>query len=140
MPQKDILSRELGKLGGFLARWLSQWLPNDVFELTIEVNSPLEQNLDTIFNLLSREGKIIENQWMHPHRPSVSLLVESGFRNLNPALVKVQVVPAIAGVTKLSIVGTAKEGLIKQHAGKKAANRIANLLLRALSQTETGAE
>jgi len=134
MPQeKDtILSREIGKLGGPGAMLAARLLPNNMLELTMETSSPPETALETVVTILSREGKIIEDRRTDPDKPAVCAVVGSGLWNLNPALVEVQVVSTTDNVTKLSIVGTAREGLIKQRAGEKATRRIADLLAQAL--------
>ncbi len=139
MPQeKDkILSRELGKLGGPGASLTSRLLPNDVLELTMETSSPPEKTLETVFTILSQEGKITETHESDPNTSAVCAVVGAGFWNLNPALVEVRIVSTINHVTKLLIIGTAKEGLIKQRAGEKAARRIADLLAQALNQAYT---
>jgi hypothetical protein len=48
--------------------------------------------------------------------------------NLNPAVVTVTITSASGGGTSVHIRGAAKEGLIKQRAGQKAAERLAALL------------
>jgi hypothetical protein len=48
--------------------------------------------------------------------------------NLNPAVVTVSMSSAADGGTVLHIRGAAKEGLIKQHAGEKAAKRLESLI------------
>ena len=134
MPQKEdkILSREIGNLGGPGASLVARLLPNDVFELAMETSSPPEGVLETVLIILSREGKITEDRRSDPNKPTVCAVVGSGLWNLNPALVKVQVVSTTDRATKILIIGTAKEGLIKQRAGEKAARRIADLLAQAL--------
>ena len=135
MPQKEdkTLSREIGNLGGPGTSLVARLLPNDVFELTMEISSPLERALETIFIILSQEGKITEDRRSDSNKPTVCAVVGSGLWNLNPALVKVQVVSTTDSATKISIIGTAKEGWIKQRAGEKAARRIADLLAQALT-------
>jgi hypothetical protein len=54
-------------------------------------------------------------------------IVGAGAGNLNPAVVTVTIRPAGQG-SKLVVRGAAKEGLIKQHAGDKAARRVAEAL------------
>jgi hypothetical protein len=139
MPQEkdNILSNEIGKLGGPGARLATRLLPNNILELTMETNSPPEMALETVLTILSQEGKIIEDRRTDPDKPAICAVVGSGLWNLNPTLVEVQVVSTQDNVTKLSIVGTAKEGLIKQHAGEKAARRIADLLAQALPPSHT---
>ena len=58
----------------------------------------------------------------------MAAVVGSGLLNLNPAVVTVAVVPLAEDRTRATVTGTAKEGLIKQHAGEKAARRIAEQL------------
>jgi len=136
LQDKDrILSREIGKLGGPGASLAARLLPNNVLELTMETNSSPERTLEAAFTILSQEGKITEDRRSDPDEPMVCALLGSGFWNLNPALVEVRIVSTAEGVTRLSIIGTAKEGLIKQHAGEKAARRIADLLSRALTSS-----
>jgi hypothetical protein len=48
--------------------------------------------------------------------------------NLNPAVVTVWIVEPAPDQVAIRIRGTAKEGLIKQHAGEKAAQRVAQEL------------
>ncbi|AEJ19737.1 hypothetical protein [Gracilinema caldarium] len=134
MTQKKdtILSREIGKLGGFGARLVAGLLPKNIFELTIETHSPPETALEKAFTILSTEGKVIEDRRIDPNKPAVCAIVGSGLGNLNPALVEVYVVSTKENITKLVIIGTAKEGLIKQYAGEKAARRIADLLTQVL--------
>ncbi len=137
MPQEkdEILSREIGRLGGLGASLVARWLPNNTLELTMETSSPPERTLETVFTILSQEGKITEDHRTDPDRPAVCAIIGSGFWNLNPALVEVRVVSTTNDVTRLSIVGTAREGWIKQRAGEKAARRIADLLAQALPQS-----
>jgi hypothetical protein len=54
-------------------------------------------------------------------------IVGAGAGNLNPAIVTVTIRAAGQG-SKLVVRGAAKEGLIKQHAGGKAARRVAEAL------------
>jgi hypothetical protein len=55
-------------------------------------------------------------------------LLGSGFLNLNPALVTIIVSRRDEMTTEVTIRGVAKEGLIKQRAGQKAAERVAAAL------------
>jgi hypothetical protein len=56
----------------------------------------------------------------------------SGAMNLNHAVITVRMTAAADGGTLLHIRGAAKEGLIKQHAGEKAARRLEVLLDESL--------
>jgi hypothetical protein len=130
--EDKILAREIGKLGGPGGNLAARWLPNNVLELTLETSNSPEKALQTAFTVLRQAGRIIEDRRGDTKEPKVWAVVGSGFWNMNPALVKVRVVSAAEGMTQLAISGTAKEGLIKQHAGDKAAKRIANLLSQVL--------
>ena len=57
----------------------------------------------------------------------VSAVVPSGWWNMNPALVTVAVAPQQQR-TRVRVGAYALEGLLKQRAARKAANRIAELL------------
>jgi hypothetical protein len=55
-------------------------------------------------------------------------MVGSGSMNLNPTVVTVTLTEAGPSTIAAQIRGVAKEGLIKQRAGRKAAERVAGLL------------
>lgn len=133
IQKKDsILSREIGKLGGFGARLVAGLLPKNVFELTIETHSPPETALEKAFTILNTEGKVIEDRRNAPNKPALCAVMGAGIGNLNPALVEIYIMSNTDNITKLLIVGTAKEGLIKQYAGEKAARKIADQLTQVL--------
>jgi len=133
LDKDKILARELGRLGGPGASLVARLLPNDVLELTLETHSPPERVLDVAFTILSQEGQIIQDHRSDPDQPAICAVMGSGFWALNPALIQVQVVSTTDKGTRWSIIGTAKEGLIKQHAGEQAAKRIADLMAQALA-------
>jgi len=62
------------------------------------------------------------------NRATIRALLGSGFLNLNPALVTITVSRRDETTTEVTIRGVAKEGLIKQRAGQKAAERVAAAL------------
>ena len=65
--------------------------------------------------------------------------VGSGFLGLNPAVVAAEIAVSDDQGTDLTVYGTAKEGLIKQHAGERSARRTAELLNQCFnSSRETG--
>lgn len=150
--EDDILAREISKfgaLGGGLgsgvggalggamgAGLVAKHLPNNALQLTLEIAAPARDVLETAFNILREQGKITEDAEAPSELPTITALVGAGFFNLNPTLVSVQVAPISATLTKVSIHGTAKEGLIKQHAGEKATKRIADLLNKTFSEPQ----
>ncbi len=145
--ENKILARELGKLGaisgavgggldgaiggGLGANLAARLLPNDTFELDIEIAAKPRAVLKKAFNILSRTGKITEGIEPPSDLPTLYAVIGSGFLNLNPALVRVEIVAVSKNSTQVTIRGVAKEGLIKQHAGEKAARKIADLLEQA---------
>jgi hypothetical protein len=151
--EDEILARELGKLGaiggavgggiggalggGMGAGLAARLLPNDTFELDIEIAAKPSDVLRTTYDILCHTGRLTEETEPPSDLPTLCAVVGSGFWNLNPALVRVEIVPFSEDTTKVSVCGIAKEGLIKQHAGEKAAKRIANLLSQAFSLSET---
>ena len=134
-PEKDeeqILAQALGEIWGPGARLVARWLPEDVYEIVLETGSSPEKAWQVALAVLSREGKILENQRAETRGSVVCAIVGSGAWNMNPALVKVRITPTAEGVTRLEIRGIAKEGLIRQRAGEAAAKRIADLLANGL--------
>ena len=63
-----------------------------------------------------------------PEEWQVRGVIGAGFSDLNPTLVTISISKGEGYHTHVTIQGKAKEGLIKQHAGEKAAQRIAEQL------------
>ena len=147
--ENEILARELGKLGaiggavgggiggalggGLGAGLAAKLLPNDTFELDIKIAAKPIDVLKATYGILSQTGRITEGTEPPSDLPTLYAVVGSGFWNLNPAWVRVEIAPFLESTTKISIRAAAKEGLIKQRAGEKAAKRIADLLNQAFS-------
>ncbi|HPM83941.1 MAG TPA: hypothetical protein PLF81_24715 [Candidatus Anammoximicrobium sp.] len=139
MPQTpdEVLAAELKKLavrttkkeaGAGVVSWVAKKLPTDAFKLELQIEADAETALRTAFEVLQEEGTLRDDIACESSNPTVSAVIGSGFLRLNPAVVTVEVVPSGAGNSIVTIVGAAKEGLIKQHGGQKAAERIAHLL------------
>jgi len=133
----EILARELGKLaaraskgeaGAGVVRWVAQKLPNDAYRVVLHFRAAAEEVLRAAIELLAAEGRIADQAGMETDAPAVAAVIGSGFLNMNPALVTVEVIPETQNRVTLNVSGVAKEGLIKQHAGEKAAKRIAERL------------
>lgn len=151
----DLLAKALEGLGGISAGWATRFLPNDRDRLSIDVDlSSLsqivydslphqideslqndERNLSLILALaksvLQTEGELCESEET-PTTFEVRGLIGAGNFNMNPALVKVLIPTTFHHYMRILIEGKAKEGLIKQHAGKKAAQRVAQQLSERL--------
>ena len=139
MPQTpdEVLAAELKKLavrttkkeaGAGVVSWVANKLPTDAFRVELHVKADAGAVLRTAFDVLQAEGSIRDDIALESDNPTVSAVIGSGFLRLNPALVTVEVVPSGDKTTSVVIVGMAKEGLIKQHGGQKAVERIAELL------------
>lgn len=133
MDENKILAQELEKLNAQWANagsgtgWVGQRLPGDTAAKTVTLNGKPQDVLTKVYSVLQSKGNIIE-QSQPDEAVVLSAMIGSGFMNMNPALVTVRVVHFSETQTELSITGVAKEGLIKQHAGEKAAQKIAALL------------
>ncbi len=139
--ENEILAREIAKLGGLTggsggksgAGLAARLLPNNTFELVIEISAEPQAVLQTAFNVLSQTGTILEETNASADVPALAAVIGSGFLNMNPAVVTVEVVPTSEGLSQVSIRGVAKKGLIKQRAGEKTARQIGDLLLQSFS-------
>lgn len=139
MPQTpdEVLAAELKKLavramkketGAGVVSWVARQLPTDAFKLELQTTADAEAVLRTAFDVLQEEGSLRDDLASDSGNPTVSAVVGSGFLRLNPAVVTVEVIPSGNQCTSVTVVGMAKEGLIKQRGGQKAAERIASLL------------
>jgi hypothetical protein len=149
--EKNLLTDELAGLGGIGARFAARFLRDDIYKISMDVSlSPPSQFiagdladninkiridvdlqltfvLDRARNILDVEGELLEEE--ETSEPfEVNGLVGSGAFNMNPALIKISLRVTTDHHICITIEGKAEEGLIKQRAGKKAAQRIAQQL------------
>jgi hypothetical protein len=116
--------RKGGASGG---RFGARFLKPRTAETTVEVPCDPETALDRAKELMAGSGRVIED----PNGSgdgSVWGIVDSGAMNLTPALVRVRAAAAGSQTSRVHIRATGKEGLIKQHIGAKAAERIAEAI------------
>jgi hypothetical protein len=137
---EEILARELGKLaarsgkddageiGESVVRWVARRLPNDAFTVPLQLAADADAVFRAAADLLDEEGELQAVAAPATAPPAVSGVVRSGFLGLNPAVVTIEVIPQGERQATVNVSGVAKEGLIKQHAGQKAAQRIADRL------------
>jgi hypothetical protein len=132
---RDGLGRLGGRAGGgWGARFAARFLADDVHEIDVVVDLPAAQAVTLLRQILvdlqdpdvpaGREGSDLQ------------IVMGSGAFNLNPAVITVTVEPNDLAGSTVHIRGVAKEGLIKQHAGRTAANRVA----AALAQHQPGGQ
>jgi hypothetical protein len=130
--EDELLTRAVGDIGGFLgprarrgAETGARRLRKDVFEVDLAVNMSPAAAADRAREVISEHGDILDLESSDEDPgPQVVGIVGSGAANLNPAVVTVTI-RASADGSQLVIRGVAKEGLIKQRAGEKAAKRVA---------------
>jgi hypothetical protein len=114
-----------GALGGGLgAKFAAKFLKNDVKVINQTLPLPVEQAQAKVANVLAAAGRTLDVG--QTAKPSYAVLIGTGFSN--PAVVIVTILEGDEQQTKLAIAGFAKEGLIKQHSGEKAAQKISGAL------------
>ena len=137
----EILAAELKKLavqagktdtGAGVVNWVAKRLPVDAFTVELQFHVSPEVALRAACDLLQEEGQLRDDVELQACAPAVSAVIGSGFMGLNPALVTIEVIPLATEDVKVKVVGTAKEGLIKQRGGEKAAQKIAGRLRQRL--------
>ncbi len=144
MPRdpNDILAAELKKLavkttkkktGAELVSWVAKKLPNDAFQVRFQTQADPESVLKAACAVLQEEGRIEDDVETSTDTANISGIVGSGFLGMNPALVTVHVMPADEYAADVIVAGVAKEGLIKQRGGEKAAKAIAARLTERLA-------
>lgn len=119
-----------GQLGAQLA---AKFLPKNTYQLAMDVATDPTSVLKIVTDILTMRGELLNTQntselW------EVKAIIGSGYLNMNPALITVQIHQMPFNQTHITILGSAKEGLIKQRAGEKAVHLIAQCLTEALQQ------
>lgn len=96
----------------------------NVFETDVALPMPVEQAAARVRSLLEELGGLLDEESSGGgHR--VRGMMGAGSMNLNPTVVTVTLTETGSAATAARIRGVAKEGLIKQRAGQKAAERVA---------------
>ena len=139
--QEEILVRELGKVGSlggkigdgsagsFGAIFVSRFLPTEQYQQQVSVSRDVSTALTKLVSFLANEGRIASDSEAGTSRyPKVSCVLGSGFLDMNPTLVHVEVIGADDGSCLFLVSGAAKEGLIKQKSAQKAVNRVVQFL------------
>jgi hypothetical protein len=126
--EDELLASELGALGGAGSGWAARRLGVDVHDLEMIRSTPMDETLIEVHTLIATMGKVVAQSGPTDGRAIVRVVMGSGALNLNPAVVTVTLSSIDGAGTKVHIRGVAKEGLIKQRAGRKAAERLAVLL------------
>jgi hypothetical protein len=109
----------------------AQRLREDRCELSIELDMAPEEVLSMAAQVLAHEGSVLDDELPSLEHAEVWGLVGVGVGSLNPAVVRVAAIPAGEGASRAVVRATAKEGLIRQSGGQKAAARVRDALLRS---------
>lgn len=118
-----------GRLG---ARFAARLLPEDVYEIELVLALPLDEALALAGSVLSSPlGEPVDEARFADDKHELRAVVGAGALNLNPAVVTLQLLATTSASTTIRVRGVAKEGLIRQRAGRKAAERVAARLRAA---------
>jgi hypothetical protein len=129
--EDKLLVRALGEVGGRGRRGAeagARRLRKDVFETELVLRMSPADAAERARDAISDHGSLLDLEGAGDDRGFVIAgIVGAGVGNLNPAVVIVTISASAEG-SRLVIRGAAKEGLIKQRAGEKAARRVAAAL------------
>jgi len=118
------LSDRSGRAAGAVARRLGK----NVYETEMTLAAPFSEACAQVAGLLAAIGQVVAQTGPAGSQAVVRAIVGAGAMNLNPAILTVTMTSTADGRTTVHIRGAAKEGLIKQRAGEKAARRLAAML------------
>jgi hypothetical protein len=113
------------------ARLGARLLRNDVHRIELVVSLPPDEALTLAGSVLASLGEPVDETRLADDEYELRAVVGSGALNLNPALVTLQLVARTPTSTTFCVRGVAKEGLIPQRAGRKAAERVVAALTAA---------
>ena len=114
-----------GRLG---ARLAARLLPENVHEIVLVLPLPRDEALALAQWILASLGEPVDETRLSDAKYELRAVVGSGALNLNPAVVTLQLVASTPASTTIRVRGVAKEGLIPQRAGRKAAERVSACL------------
>lgn len=97
----------------------------DVHELDVTIGKPCDETFAQAIRVIGALGTVIGEAAPTDGVAMIRGVIGAGSINLNPTVVTVTMNADGKDQTAVHIRGAAKEGLIKQHAGQKAAERLA---------------
>jgi hypothetical protein len=128
-PEDKLLAEALGRInrGGKIA---SRFLKNDISEFDRELQLGFDLALERVRTVLAElsPGASPELVEAGTDRVTFRVLTGGGALNMNPVVVTVDAARRGERTTALHVRAIAKEGLIKQRAGQKTAERLTALL------------
>lgn len=101
----------------------AKYLTREIFEASFTCDGSIQQTLMKCAHALVAVGERIEGD---PTRPEVAIrgVVHAGFKNMNPAVVDVVITRARTNHCLVTVVGHAKEGMIRQKTAERAVRRL----------------
>lgn len=137
LSDEEILARELAKLGSFGggslaglggsfgAKFAAKFLPTETKSEKLAIKATPERAIQLGFSALTRLGRLQGGESDGSPYPLLKAVMGSGFLNMNPAVVFLEILEGSSDTCEVTITSAAKEGLIKQHTAEKAIQRIA---------------
>jgi hypothetical protein len=118
--------RSAGSIGAKIA---ARFLPTERYQAETSVSGDVAAVLSRVYSIFVANGRIASDvESGVSSYPKISGVIGSGFFNMNPTVVHVEVVATDTTSTALRVTAAAKEGLIKQRSAEKAVCRVLNLL------------
>ena len=119
----ELMIDGLGRIGGFGARFMARLLPTNIHEISVILDGDPQAVCKRAVNLVTKDGDLVAQRQPSPGVLEVRGLIGAGTARLNPTVVTVRVSGRHGGGSRVQVRAVAKEGLVKQHAGKKTATR-----------------
>ncbi len=130
------IAKKTASRGGSLgAQFAAKFLPTESFSEKLTLSVSPEKALKLGFSVLTKLGELKADDGPKPPYPLLKAVVRSGFLDMNPAVVYLEIFEGDAAGCEVTITAAAKEGLIKQHTAAKAVERVTS----ALKQHAAGA-
>jgi hypothetical protein len=131
--EDEILAAELAALGaasggsGRVTRLVAKALRKNVHEIDLDMPLPFDDAVKRVAEVLGPAGRAGGSMQVEHgvNQETIRVVAGGGFGGLNPVVVTALVTRSGADSAKVRLRAAAKEGLIKQRAGEKTAERLA---------------
>ncbi|MGW4675378.1 hypothetical protein [Streptomyces sp. NPDC004324] len=128
-----LLEEALGAIAGQGrrgAKFAARFLKHDVHEIELRLPVGFDLAIERVRGSLAESTGATDPSLLRDGADLVALrvLAGAGFAAMNPVVVTVTVTRAEPDSTGIRVRAVAKEGLIKQHAGERTAQRVASAL------------
>lgn len=130
-----ILPIGIGKAAAIGAAFSAGFLPTETCTEKLHLGLAPEKVLELGLSVLTKLGKLQTEDGNKSPYPMLKAIVGSGFLNMNPAVVYLEILKADATGCELTITAAAKEGLIKQHTASKALEQVVSALRKIATKS-----